>query len=106
MKIPNNWFYEGEMENRYNKEIRNKFINLDKPFLFINLPTDNTQKIGTSLSNENEALAIKKIFELMITRYDKKRFGFISPYNGQITLLKNLLQQHGVENNIKTIDSW
>ena len=42
MKIPNNWFYEGEMENRYNKEIRNKFINLDKPFLFINLPTDDT----------------------------------------------------------------
>ena len=44
--------------------------------------------------------------EILKNFYDKQKFGFVSPYQGQIQKLKNDLTPLGVNENVKTIDSW
>jgi len=38
--------------------------------------------------------------------YDKKKFGFVSPYQGQVQKLKESLTLLGMQDNVRTIDSW
>jgi hypothetical protein len=39
-------------------------------------------------------------------KYDKKKFGFVSPYQGQVQKLKESLAVLGLQENVRTIDSW
>ena len=39
-------------------------------------------------------------------KYDKKKFGFVSPYQGQVQKLKEILTVIGMQDNVRTIDSW
>lgn len=38
--------------------------------------------------------------------YKSERFGFVSPYQGQIQKLKEVLKGVGLDENVRTIDSW
>ena len=39
-------------------------------------------------------------------KYDKKKFGFVSPYQGQVQKLKESLTALELQDNVRTIDSW
>ena len=38
--------------------------------------------------------------------YDKNKFGFVSPYQGQVLKLKESLSELELQDNVRTIDSW
>jgi regulator of nonsense transcripts 1 len=39
-------------------------------------------------------------------KYDKNKFGFVSPYQGQVQKLKESLSVLELQDNVRTIDSW
>jgi hypothetical protein len=38
--------------------------------------------------------------------YDPTKFGFVSPYHGQVQKLREELSEINLSENVRTIDSW
>ena len=75
--------------------------------MFLNLENSRERNYGTTFVNDEEAQIVEEIVKIFIDKkYDMKRFGFVSPYSGQISLLKNKLSKYGMDQQVKTIDSW
>ena len=75
--------------------------------MFLNLKNSREKNYGTTFVNHEEAQLVEEIVKIFIAKkYDMKRFGFVSPYSGQISLLKNKLSKYGMDQQVKTIDSW
>ncbi|CDW78563.1 phage head-tail family protein [Stylonychia lemnae] len=108
LTLPNQMFYNNKIENGYIQQYKNQFIDKEKPMLFIHI--DSTEsKFGTSYFNMEEAQAVKDITDFLVLRqnYDRRRFGFISGYNGQIQKLSSVLRGFNLqENSIGTVDSY
>jgi superfamily I DNA and/or RNA helicase len=76
--------------------------------LFINCETEE-QKYGTSYTNEQEAKIVVDLVKHLTSwgvSYEKKKFGFVSPYQGQVQKLKESLSVLELQDNVRTIDSW
>ncbi len=58
LKLPNVLFYSNRIENEYRKEIKNKFIDVEKPLFFLNCETKSSN-LGESIYNKGEVEAIK-----------------------------------------------
>jgi hypothetical protein len=61
------------------------FLHRDHPVLFINCKTVE-KKYGSSYTNDEEATVVKNLVQFLSTQmgYDKTKFGFVSPYQGQV----------------------
>ncbi|CDW90128.1 phage head-tail family protein [Stylonychia lemnae] len=108
LTLPNQMFYQNKIQNGYIQQLRNFFIDRDKPLLFIHIDS-NQSKFGTSYFNMDEAQAVHDITKFLVTqeKYDIKKFGFISGYNGQIQKLSSVLKDFKLEEDcIGTVDSY
>jgi hypothetical protein len=64
----------------------------DVPLLFLNI-VGGEREVGNSRSNENEAVAVRDVVQLMLSKgIDYSRIGVISPYGGQVGLLRQTLK--------------
>lgn len=86
-------------------QYENKFISRDYPLLFIDCETEE-QRYGTSFTNEEEAHIVLDLVKHLGKIYDKNKFGFVSPYQGQVQKLKACLTELELQDNVRTIDSW
>ena len=108
LKVPNNLFYENKIVT--GKRIidpSNFFLCKDKPLLFINHSFEES-RFGSSFVNIKESEMIVDMMKLLKNyNYLPSKFGFVSPYLGQIQRLKQDLSEiEGVGENIRSIDSW
>lgn len=88
--MPNLLFYDNQIESKYKRPKNFKpIIHEEKPLLFIDCYTKETL-VGTSYQNEEEAEIVKKVVSYLIKNlgYKKEIFGFVSPYQSQIQMLK------------------
>lgn len=83
LKVPNVLFYDNKIESGYKNEFENLFLNREKPMLFIDCNTVE-QRYGSSYSNEEESLIVLELVKYLCNKmkYDKNKFGFVSPYQG------------------------
>ena len=89
-------------------EYQNEFLSREYPMLFIDSESEE-QRYGTSFSNEEEAKIVLEIVKHLTMKgkmYDKNKFGFVSPYQGQVLKLKESLSELELQDNVRTIDSW
>ena len=93
------------IKSAYRIQYENKFISRDYPLLFIDCETEE-QKYGTSFTNEEEAHIVLDLVKHLGKMYDKNKFGFVSPYQGQVQKLKACLTELELQDNVRTIDSW
>jgi superfamily I DNA and/or RNA helicase len=108
LKVPNALYYDDKIESGYRIQFENKFISREYPMLFINCETEE-QRYGTSYTNQDEARIVVDLVKHLTTqgmKYDKKKFGFVSPYQGQVQKLKESLTALELQDNVRTIDSW
>ena len=85
LKVPNVLYYDEKIENGYKYKMENLFMHRDKPVLFIDCDTEE-QRYGSSYTNEEEAKIVKDLVVHLSTRrgYVASKFGFVSPYQGQV----------------------
>ncbi|NMM49996.1 IGHMBP2 family helicase [Marinigracilibium pacificum] len=125
MKFSNRAFYGGQLEaaesakdkllkdlNGFNSP--DKFydpqnyslIRPDLPVSLINVAGKEAKKEGAySYYNEEEASEVKKVIDaLLFSRVFPEDIGVISPYEGQVSLLKKIIDVQGLE--IKSIDGF
>ena len=107
LKVPNTLFYNNMINTGYrNVTTENIFLNRQRPLLFINHEFEE-QHYGSSYVNKEESEMIIKVLNALVAQtYDIKKFGFVSPYQGQIQRMKQDLMELGVSENVRTIDSW
>ena len=80
--MPNTLYYDKKIESGYRISYETKFISREYPLLFINCETEE-QRYGTSYTNQEEANIVLDLVKYLTTKgvkYDKNKFGFVSPY--------------------------
>jgi len=112
MCIPNELVYDNQIRSMYRGDIAPIFMCEHAPILFVNCE-ESEGDFGTSYFNREESLIIKKLFKYFTNSITPplnncKNYGFVSPYQGQVSILKQDLKEYGqaVVENVRTIDAW
>ncbi|TNV84047.1 hypothetical protein FGO68_gene3258 [Halteria grandinella] len=108
LAIPNNLFYDGQIISSYTHAYATEFISRDKPMLFIHSESPE-ERYGVSFTNEGECeqvVDLLKFIEQSKLRIKLKDIGLVSPYAGQTNKLRQHVEQFGIGENVKSIDSW
>ena len=88
-------------------------MNHKAPMVFINVDAME-ENFGDSYCNKKQAKALVEILKYLIDEIPDfstapKDLGLISPYSGQVQMLKQVLKKNDLTNEmelVKTIDSW
>ncbi|QCK15125.1 IGHMBP2 family helicase [Mangrovivirga cuniculi] len=125
MKFSNRSFYGGQLiaaeqakdktlndlngfmppDEQYDPE-KFKLLSSDKPISFLHVEGREERKEGAySYFNLEEAEKVKQVIEaLLFSRVFPEDIGIISPYEGQVALMKRMIEIEGIE--IKSIDGF
>jgi hypothetical protein len=112
--FPSKQFYNGQIKDGITAEDRTCepfpfFLSKSTPIVFYDIAGKEETSAGDlSFSNENEANAVAKIIQMMIQRgITDKKIGVISPYRGQVSLLRKKIHPFLHQAlKIATIDSF
>lgn len=98
-EFPNNEFYHGRIKNAPDMAEKTfiELQNIPTPIVFIDVKDGREKKVlGTTYRNVKEALAVEKIINnFKKNRIDAKDVGVITPYHGQVHLLRHKINKIG-----------
>jgi superfamily I DNA and/or RNA helicase len=72
IKVSNDCFYKSQIKTGYQRPPFKKFLNLESPFVFIDVPGKNERFDDTSAFNEPEIRAITKFLRFWLSYAHKK----------------------------------